>query len=318
MAIRPEADGLSERRGSRPRCDERRAACARSRRKGRATLPGPSAGVKLGTPARTAAAGPALSAVSMVRRAGRRDSQASARRCAGRLRGWPATRGHRRGGSLSAGPRGGPSTLCNWADRARNPSARGRKSQGSRILLKPKTSCAGTRGLIAFICQVNAIVLRAPAAALPGRQRHDAEPLQSLQQAQRERQAVAALGRLPAMMHAQPLRQLVAAQPGEGLHRLLHGGQLAPREARALECGGFEVLDARVHGNQSASTATIANRPPFVKAFAEEILRRILSRGQATPYVPTQGHLVIPDCPTSQANAIATFRAAKRDVVPLR
>ena len=59
MAICPGADGLSERRGSRPRCDERPAASARSRRKGRATLPGPSACVKLGTPARTEAAGPA-------------------------------------------------------------------------------------------------------------------------------------------------------------------------------------------------------------------------------------------------------------------
>ena len=248
----------------------------------------------------------------------RRDSQASARRCAGRLGGGPAARGQRRGRSLPAGPRGGLSTLFNWADRAKNPSARGRKSQGSRILLKPSTFCAGTRGLIEFICQVDAIgragarlqrLLRAPAGALPGRQRQDAESLQSLQPARRERQAVATLGRLPAMMHAQPLRQLVAAQAGEGLHRLLHGGQLAPRAARALACGGFEVLDARVHGNQSPSTATIANRPPFVKAFAEEIVRRILSRGQATPCVSTQGHPVIPDCPISQVNAIAPTMA---------
>ena len=72
------------------------------------------------------------------------------------------------------------------------------------------------------------------------------------------------------------------------------------------------MLDARVHGNQSPSTATIANLPPFVKAFAGKISRRILSHGEATPCVPTQGHLVIPDCPTSQVNAIGDPRGLGR------
>ena len=107
------------------------------------------------------------------------------------------------------------------------------------------------------------------------------------------------------MLHAQSLRQLVAAQAREGLHRLLDVGQLEPRKARALECGRLEVLDARVPWNHSPSTAAAANQPPLVKALAERIIRRIQSRGQATPCVPTQGHIVLPDCPTFQVNAIA-------------
>ena len=57
--------------------------------------------------------------------------------------------------------------------------------------------------------------------------------------------------------------------------------------------------------NHSPSTAAVANRPSLVKALAERIFRRIQSRGQATPCVPTQGLPVLPDCPTLQVNAIA-------------
>ena len=117
------------------------------------------------------------------------------------------------------------------------------------------------------------------------------------------------------MVQAQRLRQLVAVQAGQGLHRLLYGGQPAPRAARALEWGGFEVLDARVHGKQSPATATIANRPPFVKAFAQTIVRRMLSHGEATPCVPTPGQLVLADCPTSQVNAIGSEGAGAPVVV---
>ena len=90
-------------------------------------------------------------------------------------------------------------------------------------------------------------------------------------QGQREAHPVSALGRLPAMVHALRLRQFMAAQPGEGLHRSLYVGQYAPREARALECGRLEVLNARVQRDHSPSTATIANRPPLVRTFAEKL-----------------------------------------------
>ena len=127
---------------------------------------------------------------------------------------------------------------------------------------------------------------------------------------QREAQPVSALGPLPALVHAQRLRQFMAAQPGEGLHRPLYVGQLAPREAGALKCGRLEVRDARVQGDHSPVTATAENRPPFVDTFAEKTFRRILSRGQALPCVPTQGHLVLLGRPTSRVNVIALKGAA--------
>ena len=212
MAMRPEADGLSERRGSGPRCDERPAACARSRRKGRATLPGSSAGVKLGTPARTAAAGPAC---LLCRWCGERGAgqRGPARACVGSLAGLCAgATGSGRPGTGRVPPPGvgsgpdrdavaagaapadaagirnpaqdGAQAVCEvgqqhattgledlsqqvhgavslpsitWQTAPRKSSARGKKSQGSRILLQPKASCAGTRALIEFICQVNAV-----------------------------------------------------------------------------------------------------------------------------------------------------------------
>ena len=88
----------------------------------------------------------------------------------------------------------------------------------------------------------------APEGAVEGGQGDDAEPLEFLEQALGERDAVVARGRAPAEMLADGLAELVAAELGQGGDRLLNVGDLLAGQPLAAESGAGEVLDALVHG----------------------------------------------------------------------
>ena len=87
-----------------------------------------------------------------------------------------------------------------------------------------------------------------PSGMLLGRQSQDREPLEFLQQAQRQLNPVATGVGLPAQVLADGLAQFVAAELGERADDLLDVGDLPPGEASTEEGGGLEVLDQLVQG----------------------------------------------------------------------
>ena len=119
-----------------------------------------------------------------------------------------------------------------------------------------------------------------------------------LEEARGQAHAAGARADLPVQVLADGLGEFGAAQPGTGLHHLLHVGDLSAREALAEECRGREVLNARVnrwgccHPNTASQNAASMSTP-WTKKFRDGCNPLRISYLGTTPRLSTPANIAI-------------------------